>query len=109
MENEWLYYCLLIDMSPELFWTLSPRRLKVYFDANEKKRKTHLQDIWLQGKLVRDAILSTVYFGTGQAPEFPQMPFKDEIEEDLAKDEEWLAIERARAYNNFLKILNKNS
>lgn len=63
--------------------------------------------MWKQGQYFAKAIQSTIYFGKGTPPEYPQMPFEEENDEELAKDDKWLESERLRAYNHFMAILNK--
>lgn len=48
-----------------------------------------------------------VIMGSGKTVDYPEMPFKDEMEEEMAKDEKWLQAERQRAFNHFYAILNK--
>lgn len=56
------------------------------------------------------AIASAVppQFNKGRPPEYPEMPFKDEEEKELANNKEWLERERFRAYQLFMAILGKN-
>lgn len=86
---------------------MTPEILEIEFKAYNKKRKTELQDIWLQGAYIREAILSSVWLGKGTAPNYPEMPFGDDDIEELKNDEKWLAEQRALAYNNFMRILSK--
>lgn len=90
------------------FWKLTPKTIQVYFRAYEERRKTAIQDIWLQGYYTRWAIASTLSFGKQKPPEYPEMPFMEKAEEELAHDEEWVQRERIKAWNHFAAILSKN-
>ena len=64
--------------------------------------------MWYLGAYFRRALMSTpVIMGSGKTVDYPEMPFKDEMEEEMAKDEKWLQAERQRAFNHFYAILNK--
>ena len=54
------------------------------------------------------AIASTLQFGKQTPPSYPEMPFKEEEEQELAKDENWLQAQRLKAFEHFKAILGKN-
>lgn len=54
------------------------------------------------------AIASTLQFSKQKPPPYPEMPFKEEDEQELAKDPKWLEAQRLRAFNHFMAILGKN-
>lgn len=51
------------------------------------------------------AIASTLQFSKQKPPPYPEMPFKEDDEQELAKDENWLKAQRLRAFNHFATIL----
>nr|DAK85906.1 MAG TPA: hypothetical protein [Caudoviricetes sp.] len=57
---------------------------------------------------MRWAIASTLSFSKQKPPEYPEMPFQEEVDEELAHDEKWLQEQRLRAWNHFVTILSKN-
>lgn len=54
------------------------------------------------------AIASTLQFSKQKPPPYPEMPFKDEDEQELVKDEEWLQAQRLKAFEHFKAILGRN-
>lgn len=98
---------MVVGIDDSVFWHLTPKTIQVYFKAYRERRKVAIQDIWLQGKYMACAIASTLQFSKQKPPPYPEMPFKDEMEEEMAKDEKWLQAERQRAFNHFYTILNK--
>ena len=54
------------------------------------------------------AIASTISFGKGKPPQYPEMPFKEEDEQELVKDEKWLQAQRLKAFEHFKAILGRN-
>lgn len=99
---------MVVGVDDNVFWHLTPKTIQVYFKAYRERRKIAIQDIWLQGKYMACAIASTISFSKGKPPQYPEMPFKEEDEQELAKDEKWVQTERLRAYNHFMAILGKN-
>lgn len=49
---------------------------------------------------------STISF-SGKTVPYPDAPFGDEDEQELAKDEEWLQAQRLKAFEHFKAILGK--
>lgn len=92
-----------------MFWKQTPKTIQIYFKAYNETRKTKIQDIWLQGKYFACAISSSLQFDKNKKPQpYPEMPYKEEIEQDLSQDENWLKLQRQRAWSNFNAILCKN-
>lgn len=108
IDNEWFYYALLVDIPPNIFWGLTPKTIQVYFRAYNQKRKTIIQDIWLQGSYMRQAIISSLSFSNKKPPDYPEMPFKDEADENAEQDEEWVKAQRAKVWNYFNSILSRS-
>ena len=47
-----------------------------------------MQDMWSLGAYFRRALMSTpVIMGSGKTVDYPEMPFNEEDEQELAKDE----------------------
>lgn len=54
------------------------------------------------------AVASSFQFDKNKKPpEYPKMPFKEEVDELLAQDEKWLKKEREKAYSHFKNILSR--
>lgn len=105
IEDEWHYHALVIGIDDSVFWHLTPKTIQVYFKAYKKRRQTEVQDLWLQGKYFACAIASTISFSKSRPPEYPEMPYQDEMEEELANDEEWLDKQRAMVWQHFTTLL----
>lgn len=101
MEEEWHYHALVIGIDDSVFWHLTPKTIQVYFKAYNKRRKIAVQDLWLQGKYFACAIASTLQFSKQRPPEYPEMPYQEEENEELAKDEDWIIKERIKAWESF--------
>lgn len=107
MENEWHYYALVVGIDDNVFWHLTPKTIQIYFKAYNKRQQTQIQDLWLQGKYFACAIASTISFSKQRPPEYPEMPYQNEDNEQLAQNEDWVKAQRQRAYDNFVRILSK--
>lgn len=93
IENEWHYYALIAGIDDNVFWHLTPKTIQVYFKAYNKRRQTAIQDLWLQGKYFACAIASTISFSKQRPPEYPPMPYEEEVE---MSQEQIRAYRRAR-------------
>lgn len=100
MRSEWLYHALVIGVPEQIFWGQDPKTLEVYFKAYEKRRQIDIQDQWRQGLYFANAIASTIYFGKGTPPKYPDMPFQEENESSITEEE--LQKERAKFYSALL-------
>lgn len=98
----------MVGIPENVFWGLTPKTIQVYFRAYKKKREIAIQDIWLQGSYVRQAIISSLSFSDKNPPDYPEMPFAENAEEELAQDEKWAEAQRARLYSYFSEILSKH-
>ncbi len=99
-----------MGIEDNVFWHLTPKTIQLYFKAYRERRKTALTDLWQQGQYFAMAIASTAppQFCKGTPPKYPEMPFKEEAEEELAHNKQWLERERFRAYQSFMAILGKH-
>lgn len=100
----WLPQCLSIGISYELFWTLNPKKLQPFFEAEKIKQEQKYKDInytaWLNGMYVASAISACFSKNT----KYPEKPYEAKREE-----ENWTHAERfgawAIAFNNAHKDL----
>ena len=100
----WLPQCLSIGISYELFWTLNPKKLQPFFEAEKIKQEQKYKDInytaWLNGMYVASAISACFSKNT----KYPEKPYEAKKEE-----ENWTHAERfgawAIAFNNAHKDL----
>lgn len=99
----------MVGISDDTFWKLTPKTIQIYFKAYRERRKTQIQDLWLQGKYFAHAISSTLQFSNKQPPPYPEMPFKEDTEKELAQNEEWLKAQRAKAMNHFMTFLSRKN
>lgn len=98
---------MIVGIEDSVFWHLTPKTIQIYFKAYNKRRQTQIQDLWLQGKYFSCAIASTLQFSKQKPPEYPEMPYQDEDNEQLAQNEDWVKAQRQIAYDHFVKILSK--
>ena len=99
---------MVIGIDDSVFWHLTPKTIQIYFKAYNKRRKIQVQDIWLQGNYFRSAIISSLQFSKQKPPEYPEMPYREELEQELVQDEEWVKKERQKAFNHFSMLLSKH-
>ena len=93
IENEWHYYALIAGIDDNVVWHLTPKTIQVYLKAYNKRRQIAIQDLWLQGRYFACAIASTLQFGKQKPPEYPPMPYEEEVE---ISQEQIRAYRRAR-------------
>lgn len=92
-------------MSADEYWFGDPSMIFAFQQAYMSKEKLALQKLWQQGLYFAQAIRCTIYFGKGKPPQYPEMPFKEENEQELAKDPEWVEKQRILVWNQFAKSL----
>lgn len=95
---------LSMGIDENRFWELTPKTIQPYFKAYKKIRERQQQDIWLIGFRVREALISSFKFGKENPPPYPKMPFTENIEDELVKDEKWVEQQRAKAYAHFMAL-----
>lgn len=66
-------------MSADEYWFGDPSMIYAFQQAYFEKQKLIIQGQWRQGLYFAQAIQSTIYFGKGKPPEYPKMPFYEEI------------------------------
>lgn len=94
-------------MSADEYWFGDPNMLFAFQKAYQEKEKLKIKGYWLQGQYVACAIKSTISF-SGKTVPYPDAPFGDEDEQELAKDDNWLQAQRLKAFEHFKAILGKN-
>ena len=52
--------CLALDMSEDLFWTLNPKRLRPYIEADKMKQENRDAEMWRMGMYVQNAVAVAV-------------------------------------------------
>ena len=52
--------CLALDMSEDLFWTLNPKRLHPYIEADKLKQEKRDAEMWRMGMYVQNAVAVAV-------------------------------------------------
>lgn len=99
VKQEWLLPFLVIGGSEEKFWTLTPKSILIYFEADRKRRELKEQEMWLMGQYIRIAVSSAVLNCAGvtdykkfKIPEYPKCPHtKDEektVSDQFVRNEE---------------------
>lgn len=97
-EAELLPQCLAMGIGYNEFWTLNPRKLKVYTEGYKLKRKVHDEEQWLLGGYVYGAVSAAIgnvlrkknqksqtYFDLIEKPFFKDMASEDIPEEEKQK------------------------
>lgn len=108
IENEWHYHALVIGIDDSVFWHLTPKTIQVYFKAYEKRRKIEIQDLWLQGRYFACAIASTLSFSKSKPPDYPEMPYQDEEEQEQKHSDDWMRMMRDARRNQLKRFLETN-
>lgn len=87
-------YALSIGVDYNLFWHLTPKKLKAFYKAEEMKQKKQDTEMWFMGRYVVNALLCTIcnsslFRKKGSEPfEYPQHPFLyDETEHEEVQNE----------------------
>ena len=116
VKHEWLLPFLRIGGSRNEFWSLTPKDLQIDFEAYNQRVKDQQQLAWLQGVYVKKAIESSVLIcGLAtkevirQMQPYPEMPFKEEVEQQLEEQNPQLTkekkeIARKAIFNRLMKI-----
>ena len=71
---------------------------------------------WLQGAYFRQALQSSVVICgladrqvINKMPKYPDIPYKDEVEQSKSQNEEWVKMQRQRAFAHFANMLSSMS
>ncbi|MEG2717390.1 MAG: hypothetical protein RR961_08630 [Eubacterium sp.] len=97
-----------IGVPYELFWTLSPSKLKPFIKANEDRisEKNRIDNInaWRQGLYIREAIASCI----DKKAKYPKMPFGEE--DRIANDpnqQDKIVEQRAQLFSAQMEVFNQ--
>lgn len=112
IRHEFLLPFLVIGGTEQVFWTQTPKTIKIYWEAEQKKKELKEQEIWLLGQYIRNAISSVPLNVAGfiqkekQLAKYPECPYLPKIE-NIYSDEKLKLIEEARAKFLALGMLAK--
>ena len=106
--------CLALGISEELFWTLNPRRIQPYLEADKRKQEKRDLEMWRMGFYVQNAVavaIDKVLNGRKSSLEYMDKPllekYKESQEEvELSEDEKMRQVE---ALFMSLQTLSTNS
>lgn len=101
-------------MSEDVFWKQTPRKMKIYFDADKEKQKRKEQEMWMMGLYIKSALQSTVLAAglfdpkkLGQLPKYPSMPYSDNgVEEELSQEQ---IDEETQKYVNYINSFKRGT
>lgn len=79
-------------MSADEYWFGDPNMIYAFQEAYMSREKLALQKLWRQGLYFAQAIQCTLHFGKGKPPEYPQMPFIEEITSQQMGDKNYRKI-----------------
>ena len=101
VRQEYLLPSLVIGLDEDKFWTLTPKTIQIYFEAERQKQKNRVQEIWLMGAYFKQALSSTILVAgiadknsASKMPKFPVCPSKEVEEIELTEKQK--CYERAR-------------
>ena len=94
---------------------MTPKEIKIDFEAYKRRVKEQQQLAWLQGAYFKQALQSSILICgladrqvANKMPKYPEMPYKEEVEQQKAQDEKWLQAQRQRAFAYFSTLLSRN-
>lgn len=93
--------CLALDMSEDLFWTLNPKRLHPYIEADKMKQENRDAEMWRMGMYVQNAVavaIDKVLNGRKSVLEYMDKPILTKYKEsqgevELTEEEQMRQVE----------------
>ena len=93
--------CLALDMSEDLFWTLNPKRLHPYIEADKIRQENRDAEMWRMGMYVQNAVavaIDKVLNGRKSVLEYMDKPILMKYQEsqgevELTEDEQMKQVE----------------
>lgn len=114
IRNEFLLPFLVIGGTEQVFWTLTPKTIQIYYEAEKKKRELEEQKMWLMGQYIKVAIESSVSNCVGMTdykkfklPEYPRCPHLPKVNK-VYSPEKLKLIEEMRARLSAMGMLAKD-
>lgn len=101
----------------ETFWKLTPQEIQIDYEAYKRREQKRAQERWEMGAYIKAAINSSIFAcvladkGTpNKLSPYPEMPFKDETEQnnDTSMTEKQIEAERLKAYIFFQNLKKQN-
>ena len=97
-------------MNENIFWKQTPKTIQIYFEADKIRQQQRVQEAWLIGLFVKQALSSTILVAgladkstPNHIPKYPKCPYEPETERELTEEQK--VYERAR----LVQYLNKFS
>lgn len=86
---------MAIGISEEVFWTLTPRKLKIYGEAHEKKLKEQDRQLWTLGAYFTNACTVAIdhTFGKGRS-DYLEKPFSEREDDEYIDASDWSEEEK---------------
>ena len=91
---------LKIGISEEVFWTLTPRKYKIYAEAYGEKLKEQDRFNWQLGAYFMNAIsvsLDHAFNGRKAQSEYMEKPFSEQGEDDYIDASDWTEEQKEEA------------
>ena len=93
--------CLALGISEELFWTLNPRRIQPYLEADKLVQEKRDAEMWRMGIYVQNAVavaIDKVLNGRKSTLEYMDKPLLEKYKEskkevELSEDEKMRQVE----------------
>lgn len=96
---EVLPYALAMGVSEEIFWTLNPRKFKIYKKAHNIRTKDMDEQMWIMGQYVMNATLVAIDRGlNGQKAKskYIEKPLLHNMTVEVLREEERMKLELKR-------------
>ena len=93
--------CLALGISEELFWTLNPRRIQPYLEADKLVQEKRDAEMWRMGMYVHNAVavaIDKILNGRKSTLEYMDKPLLEKYKEskkevELSEDEKMRQVE----------------
>lgn len=100
----------MIGLDEDKFWKQTPKTIQIYFEADKLRQQRRVQEAWLVGSYVKQALASTILVAgladkttPNRIPKYPQCPYQETTERVLTEEQK--QYERMR----LVQYLNKFS
>lgn len=110
--NEWLPQCMVMGIKPGEFWTMNPRMLKPYYDAEDLRQEIIDNRMWIMGQYVCEAVGVAVYNNLKpkgkKTISYPDKPLLKRVKEERGELTEEEKMQKVHAIFNALQIMKVN-
>jgi hypothetical protein len=109
VRQEYLLPSLVIGLDEDRFWKQTPKTIQIYFEADKIRQQRQVQEAWLVGAYVKQALSSTILVAgladkntASKLPKYPKCPYESEQEKVLTDEQkEYEKLRLVQYLNNF--------